>query len=152
MVASVMSFAAVAVSLHTYALGHQFYTGGGYYVESWFVWSEFVRGCDGPQYLPGPGIVMQPFGAITAFIPAFIILFGCCVPPPQQEQDGVSVVNVIAEATATIPGETYASDYESNTPKMAEVVNAPVSESPAASAPPLKAAGAPVHNTLSNAV
>jgi hypothetical protein len=29
----VASFAAVALSLTTYALGHQFYTGGGYFVK-----------------------------------------------------------------------------------------------------------------------
>lgn len=85
------SIAAVVMSLNTYALGHQFYTGGGEFVkvprlpypyrsmmvsavrsipstssvQGWFVYSAFVYGCEGPQYLPGPGIVMAVIGAVS---------------------------------------------------------------------------------------
>jgi hypothetical protein len=33
--------------------------------QGWFVYSEFLHGCEGPQYVPGPGIVMHPFGAVS---------------------------------------------------------------------------------------
>lgn len=36
------------------------------------MYSEFVQGCEGPQYLPGPGIFMHPFGAVRKCV--FVIM------------------------------------------------------------------------------
>jgi hypothetical protein len=119
------SVAAVVVSLGTYALDHQFYTGGAYFVEvrvlakmpqllnannggstymvlntqGWFVYSAFVYGCEGPQYLPGPGIVMQSIGAVSIVPPAVVCPSLTYPPFPRQP----TAKHGIARADVALP-------------------------------------------------